>query len=914
MWAATPTATNLGSSRKGLRSSTSIPNVASTAGVTATDGKLQASKTSLRKFNFFRLGGKVSRQFMGGQTLGSSSARDHRHIIISNPIPISDSAFGSLQNGDSYDNLVSDLATSAIDTNGSSIRQGSTPPNATPTNWEPLPLFKAYSRSIRYSTLSAPCLTAETILRSSTTQQSQSGSNGGLARINFEAQGQEFATGKKGKRRSLRSVECFSKAGWTRKIYILDTEGHMLQYAIEGSLDRLPEKILKLGSNTVAFASDAIPGKHWVIQISESVDEHNDKSATDQKKHFFGLLGHDHRHDEQKSILMVLNSPEEMGSWLESICREIERFGGKEYVCEDVIRQKRTSTVPSREGVETLFDRQDMPVNGDDSLLPGRDASTRSNSNNLHDTASYNRCSLPPRDSVDAPSLATDATDGDRVQDKFRFSYASAGTHTASSSNTSPCPSPGIVSDDQEGNDFLQLPGTKPADSEVPNHTPSEQDSLSGRLKKQTYSQSPNVSKSPPNFSVPVFSKRYSAQTPRNSMMSQSMSNASHSSSINPATQQIHEQRDPPITTDPSPRQPLRQRATSASVTESRLDAARLLSSPTDYKEQCVAKGYSTGSGICQMSGNLRPFLNGKERKASAPPLVMSQGYKFYNKPPPHIPETLDEDPINQPNSTDQARWPTPNSIYLGTPFSNNTRRSSWGNTTSRHGLIDAVLNSTTDEITLPKSPSVPSDVPKRASWAALETPRSGIIDADPPPRRPSSSFPTGTGPSEPPLPPSKMRSVSNSYSYRLKDDPSSERFASNQLVRSRSMQFMSLGPPAPPPDCPLPGVPKRMQAAIGLPPAPPPCAPLPVTPSTAAHNPGLRGGSPRATLEARRRSGQSTFSRSSIDILEVAKDRKATTINEPLAVPLIIPPGAGDKITESDEIRAKQVSMYNAF
>lgn len=57
----------------------------------------------------------------------------------------------------------------------------------------------------------------------------------------------------------------FTKVEWTRKIFILVTSGYLLQYASAGSFDRVPEKMMKLGKDSVAFASDAIPGKHVCI-------------------------------------------------------------------------------------------------------------------------------------------------------------------------------------------------------------------------------------------------------------------------------------------------------------------------------------------------------------------------------------------------------------------------------------------------------------------------------------------------------------------------------------------------------------------------------------------------------------------------------------------------------------------------
>ena len=38
-----------------------------------------------------------------------------------------------------------------------------------------------------------------------------------------------------------------------------------------------PEKILALSKDSVAFASDAIAGKHWVLQVSQHADDDDER-------------------------------------------------------------------------------------------------------------------------------------------------------------------------------------------------------------------------------------------------------------------------------------------------------------------------------------------------------------------------------------------------------------------------------------------------------------------------------------------------------------------------------------------------------------------------------------------------------------------------------------------------------------
>ena len=118
------------------------------------------------------------------------------------------------------------------------------------------------------------------------------------------------------------------------------TSGYILQYAGEGSFDRLPEKMMLLGKDSVAFASDAIPGKHWVLQISQSMDAEG-KATSDSRSLLSRLAfrGADYRRTAT-SLLLVLDSAEEMDSWIAIVRREIEALGGKKYVS-DVVKPRR---------------------------------------------------------------------------------------------------------------------------------------------------------------------------------------------------------------------------------------------------------------------------------------------------------------------------------------------------------------------------------------------------------------------------------------------------------------------------------------------------------------------------------------------------------------------------------------------
>ncbi|KAK2071137.1 hypothetical protein P8C59_005586 [Phyllachora maydis] len=138
---------------------------------------------------------------------------------------------------------------------------------------------QAYSQAIKYATLPACNRTAEAILRLHH-QRSKGGDNFLLDGLNGSSLGLdeaeessgEFAARTKRKHKRSASSSAYSFE-WTTKIYVLITAGCVLQYAGDGPFDRFPEKILALSKNSAAYASDLIPGRHWVLHVSSVADE-----------------------------------------------------------------------------------------------------------------------------------------------------------------------------------------------------------------------------------------------------------------------------------------------------------------------------------------------------------------------------------------------------------------------------------------------------------------------------------------------------------------------------------------------------------------------------------------------------------------------------------------------------------------
>lgn len=186
--------------------------------------------------------------------------------------------------------------------------------------WDPPPLFQAWPQATRHAMLPA-CVQADSLLRIHGKKENLSNLN----HPDLGDQGKVFV--EMAKRKHRRNSSSF-KFDWTTKLYILCTSGYLLQYATDGTHDRLPEKMLALTKDSAAFASDVIPGRHWVLQIASVFDT----DAADTRS----LLGRFSFKEKRQTadILMVFENADEMNSWMVTLRREIEALGGKKAMTE----------------------------------------------------------------------------------------------------------------------------------------------------------------------------------------------------------------------------------------------------------------------------------------------------------------------------------------------------------------------------------------------------------------------------------------------------------------------------------------------------------------------------------------------------------------------------------------------------
>ena len=473
--------------------------------------------------------------------------------------------------------------------------------------WSPPPLFQVYPQAVKHATLRVPSLSAEYILRlssekdASTSQKTES----------YTSSENTGKSQKEKKSKRPRISDVLAKAAWVDKVFVVVTSGYVLQYAGDGLYDRLPEKIMPLSKNSAAFASDAIPGKPYVLQISQVSDDEGTLD-TEASQSLFKKLGI--RIESKRStscFLLVLESPEDMSAWLVTVRKEIEAMGGKEYKPDEFRRPTTRDAVPQlqqRPSQRYLVKRDPKRFSGTARPSPTegsfRDKSLRNDSHqvqsSIKSSSSENGQYLPSGDTDGdwvnikrAPQLPVDRTPAavnrhslatqrstetrsasnttaslnqmylDGLRESPRQSYASTGARTvATSRDSSPGSSPAKYQSDYQ--DWVAYPhGSLPVPSPQSGNTrvwiapspclePVSQDvpdtdlahSATGAL--PPYVSQPGRTPSPAalNFSVPNFSKRYSAAAT-------SLASASSIAQF-PSVPVLHEPPSPPMISEGS--------------------------------------------------------------------------------------------------------------------------------------------------------------------------------------------------------------------------------------------------------------------------------------------------------------------------------------------------------------------------
>ncbi|KAL2785750.1 hypothetical protein BJX66DRAFT_50889 [Aspergillus keveii] len=391
--------------------------------------------------------------------------------------------------------------------------------------WKPPPLFKAYPQGLKHVTLPAPALSGDAIMRlhapfkaKGTSLQDDDQQTGQPA--NEEPSEDSVARKKKldkERQKYLRALsDNIEKTEWTRKVYILATSGYILQYSGEGKHDRLPERMLLLGPKSVAFASDAIPGKHWVLQVSQGSEEDSSTNSAETPRPLFSRFGFHRTHARRlaRNFLLVFNDPDELSSWLLAVRAQIESRGGKKYVSEKVYDEGMESQLrtkpsmrqmvkkdPNRISTAFLQPRQSMVFEDKDSSVG--EQSRRSSYYSVHRRS----MAMHPTPGSRSGSVSTAQTEATNAEESIRIPPALASpplpdssvVSETASSVTGPA-SPTFSSPKKRQSMFLPQ-STNPEAAEIPRAQSTVPDA-------HFRSASPPA----PNFSVPLFSRRFAAR------------------------------------------------------------------------------------------------------------------------------------------------------------------------------------------------------------------------------------------------------------------------------------------------------------------------------------------------------------------------------------------------------------------
>lgn len=117
------------------------------------------------------------------------------------------------------------------------------------------------------------------------------------------------------------------------KVVILSEDGCILQYDAGGASNRTPEQILELGANSIAIASDEIPGRHWVLNVVCNSCRTNLglENLLKSERPGLSLRSRSNRQMQAPSLLLAFEDDQTFNKWLVTVRTEIEDLGGLEY-------------------------------------------------------------------------------------------------------------------------------------------------------------------------------------------------------------------------------------------------------------------------------------------------------------------------------------------------------------------------------------------------------------------------------------------------------------------------------------------------------------------------------------------------------------------------------------------------------
>ncbi|KAF3039956.1 hypothetical protein E8E12_009086 [Didymella heteroderae] len=739
------------------------------------------------------------------------------------------------------------------------------PPENATDHWEPPPLFQAFPQSVKHATVKACVFPPEMLMR---TQSQRRQAELIRERIDsardlsvIEENSTETKKLEKSHKRLIsNSVLNPPTPELVNKIYILVTSGYIMQYAGDGPFDRQPEKVLKLGKDSAAFACDLIPGKHWVLQISshahdDGTVEMGPRSTLLSRLRTTNAIGR----KAATSFLLVLESAEEMDAWMTAVRKEIENNGGQRAKDEPIRGSASIDGSSGKQSIETshrylvqrdpnVITKMAPPVDsahtsyhalplkvvtsdweGDRAVrTPSIASSTREQSSRQ----SIKRQSVEVSSVVSTP-VSQDQIQLDQLRGRSRFSYMSTATSASGTGtrNTSRDPSPSPQSPVEKS--FSPVPETEASRPFRSLHSNPRDDTGSRRRSVQPL---PVTSEhSSILVEVPVVRQRHSFYGQTSPKLQDTAK-----TEVETAPAEVIE-------------------ASPAAPAPPPFVAAKGLTAHIASQARCVEEGTSKGredSPVRFNSGSYRALS--RERTISPPPREsapapprsayrqsLSQAQPLTAQAPsPLAPFKSDPSRTRRISATPKPFLrPFPVRPQAQHANSNNAvqRRASAMPSSGNPSLSTLAANRSVTAP--PRSPSAAAVLTPSTHAPSLQSlqsqtlrrPTSVQVRSDPAPFlssiRPAitisstPSFVPGTGRRSPP----NALHSSPSTGVLRQEASLQAPVPSKHLIQRKSMPAMSLPPPAPPPDMPLPAPPPNMPL-----PAPPPSMPLPAPPVSA--------------------------------------------------------------------------------
>ncbi|KAH6629659.1 hypothetical protein C7974DRAFT_413434 [Boeremia exigua] len=739
------------------------------------------------------------------------------------------------------------------------------PPDADAGNWEPPPLFQAFPQSVKHATLQACVFPPEVLMR---TQSQRRQAEMIRERIDtardlsvIEENSTETKKLEKSHKRLIsNSVLNPPAPELIDKIYILVTAGYVLQYAGAGPFDRLPEKVLKLGKDSAAFACDLIPGKHWVLQVSSHA--HDDgtvemapKSSLLSRLRTQNAIGR----KAAPSFLLILESAEEMDAWMTAVRKEIENNGGQRVKDESVRASSSIDGSSGKQSIETsqryLVQRDPhavtrmssavdsphqsyhaIPLKVSTSDLQGdrteRTPSVASSTRNRSSRRSIARQSAE-MSSVASTPVSQDQVQLDQLRGRSRFSYMSTAT-TASGTgtrNTSRDPSPTPQSPLRD----TASPAGEPDSFRPFRSLHSNPSSDTGYRRRSVQPLPITTEDSSMTVDVTPARQRHSFYSPTSPTFDIPAKTETESS--------------PPVAVEevivPTPPPPfVAAKGLTAHIASQVRSADDGKTSPAGIQREDSPVRFNSSYGALSRDSIISP-----PPRESAPPPPRSLYRQLPGQSASITQNTSPLAPFKSNPSRQHRISATPKPFLRPFPVRPQAQHTNSVNAVQRRASAMPAGSPSLSTLAAHRSVTAPPRSPSAAAILApsththtlhslqsqtLRRPTSVQVRSDPAPFlssiRPAitisstPSFVPGTGRRSPPAPHPRLHSSPSTGA--LRDAALLPPLQAKHLVQRKSMPAMGLPPPAPPPDMPLPAPPP------GLPlPAPPPDMPLPAPP-----------------------------------------------------------------------------------